>query len=233
MAVPKKSSTFASQFSNGTLADRLGNGLQNRVEQFDSARYLNPREMDTINVFIFFYTPYRGLLMKNICIRHYPSPCGELLLASTDHELCMCCWAGMACAERSLRRIRRYMNVEFTMASSAVIEQTVNQLDDYFAGHLTAFNIPLHPVGTDFQHRVWKALLDIPFGQTRSYMEIAKSIGNPQGVRAVAQAIGANGIGIIIPCHRVIGSNHSLTGFAGGLDKKQLLLQLERTISMK
>ena len=125
------------------------------------------------------------------------------------------------------------MNVEFTMASSAVIEQTVNQLDDYFAGHLTAFNIPLHPVGTDFQRRVWKALLDIPFGQTRSYMDIAKSIGNPQGVRAVAQAIGANGIGIIIPCHRVIGSNHSLTGFAGGLDKKQLLLQLERTISMK
>ncbi len=125
------------------------------------------------------------------------------------------------------------MNVEFTMASSAVIEQTVNQFDDYFAGHLTVFNIPLHPVGTDFQHRVWKALLDIPFGQTRSYMEIAKSIGNPQGVRAVAQAIGANGIGIIIPCHRVIGSNHSLTGFAGGLDKKQLLLQLERTISMK
>ena len=125
------------------------------------------------------------------------------------------------------------MNVEFTMASSAVIEQTVNQLDDYFAGHLTAFNIPLHPVGTDFQRRVWKALLDIPFGQTRSYMEIAKSIGNPQGVRAVAQAIGANGIGIIIPCHRVIGSNHSLTGFAGGLDKKQLLLQLERTIDMK
>ena len=125
------------------------------------------------------------------------------------------------------------MNVEFTMASSAVIEQTVNQLDDYFAGHLTTFNIPLHPVGTDFQRRVWKALLDIPFGQTRSYMEIAKSIGYPQGVRAVAQAIGANGIGIIIPCHRVIGSNHSLTGFAGGLDKKQLLLQLERTISMK
>ena len=125
------------------------------------------------------------------------------------------------------------MNVEFTMASSAVIEQTVNQLDDYFAGHLTAFNIPLHPVGTDFQRRVWKALLDIPFGQTRSYMEIAKSIGYPQGVRAVAQAIGANGIGIIIPCHRVIGSNHSLTGFAGGLDKKQLLLQLERTIDMK
>ena len=125
------------------------------------------------------------------------------------------------------------MNAEFTMASSAVIEQTVNQLDDYFAGHLTAFNIPLHPVGTDFQRRVWKALLDIPFGQTRSYMEIAKSIGNPQGVRAVAQAIGANGIGIIIPCHRVIGSNHSLTGFAGGLDKKQLLLQLEQTISMK
>ena len=86
----------------------------------------------------------------------------------------------------------------------------------------------LHPVGTDFQLRVWRALLDIPYGETKSYMEIAQTIGNPRGVRAVAQAIGANGIGIIIPCHRVIGSNHSLTGFAGGLDNKKFLLELER-----
>ena len=122
------------------------------------------------------------------------------------------------------------MNVSFTEASSIVIEQTKRQLDDYFAGRLKTFNIPLHPVGTDFQRRVWQSLLDIPYGATRSYMEIATSIGNPRGVRAVAQAIGANGIDILIPCHRVIGSNHSLTGFTGGLDKKQLLLELEGTL---
>ena len=76
--------------------------------------------------------------------------------------------------------------------------------------------------------RVWRALLDIPYGETRNYLDVAKSIGNEKGVRAVAQAIGANGIGILIPCHRVIGSNRSLTGFTGGLDKKEFLLELER-----
>ena len=168
-----------------------------------------------------------------ICIQYYSSPCGELILASTGNELCLCDWNGMPCAERNKRRIGRYVNADFSIASSAVLEETKRQLDDYFAGNRKMFDIPLHPVGTDFQLRVWRALLDIPYGETRSYMEIAKHIGNPKGVRAVAQAIGANGIDIFIPCHRVIGSNHSLTGFTGGLDKKEFLLELERTTSMK
>ena len=120
------------------------------------------------------------------------------------------------------------MNKDFRKETSPVIEQTKRQLDDYFAGNRKEFDIQLHTFGTDFQNRVWKALLDIPYGKTRTYMEIAKSIGNAKGVRAVAQAIGANSIDIIVPCHRVIGSNHSLTGFAGGLDKKRFLLELER-----
>lgn len=81
--------------------------------------------------------------------------------------------------------------------------------------------------GTDFQQSVWRALMEIPYGETRSYMQIAERIGNPKGVRAVAQAIGANGLSIIVPCHRVIGANHSLTGFAGGLEAKRFLLNLE------
>ena len=166
-----------------------------------------------------------------ICIQYYSSPCGELILASMGNELCLCDWNGMPCAERNKRRIGRYVNADFSIASSAVLEQTKSQLDDYFAGNRKVFNIPLHPVGTDFQLQVWRALLDIPYGETRSYLEIAKHIGNPKGVRAVAQAIGANGIDILIPCHRVIGSNHSLTGFTGGLDKKEFLLELERTTS--
>ena len=90
-----------------------------------------------------------------------------------------------------------------------------------------AFSIPLHPVGTDFQLQVWKALLNIPYGATRSYKQIATSIGRPEAVRAVARAIGANGISILIPCHRIIGSNRSLTGYAGGLEAKRMLLQME------
>ena len=163
-----------------------------------------------------------------ICIQYYNSPCGELVLASMGDELCLCDWNGMPCAERNLRRIGRYVNEDFRKETSPVIEQTKRQLDDYFAGNRKEFDIQLHTFGTDFQNRVWKALLDIPYGKTRTYMEIAKSIGNAKGVRAVAQAIGANSLDIIVPCHRVIGSNHSLTGFAGGLDKKRFLLELER-----
>ena len=163
-----------------------------------------------------------------ICIQYYNSPCGELILASMGNELCLCDWNGMPCAERNLRRIRRYVNKDFRKETSPVIEQTKRQLDDYFAGNRKEFDIQLHTFGTDFQNRVWKALLDIPYGKTRTYMEIAKSIDNAKGVRAVAQAIGANSLDIIVPCHRVIGSNHSLPGFAGGLDKKRFLLELER-----
>ena len=163
-----------------------------------------------------------------ICIQYYNSPCGELVLASMGDELCLCDWNGMPCAERNLCRIGRYVNEDFRKETSPVIEQTKRQLDDYFAGNRKEFDIQLHTFGTDFQNRVWKALLDIPYGKTRTYMEIAKSIGNAKGVRAVAQAIGANSLDIIVPCHRVIGSNHSLTGFAGGLDKKRFLLELER-----
>ena len=163
-----------------------------------------------------------------ICIQYYNSPCGELVLASMDDELCLCDWNGMPCAERNLRRIGRYVNKDFRKETSPVIEQTKRQLDDYFAGNRKEFDIQLHTFGTDFQDRVWKALLDIPYGKTRTYMEIAKSIDNAKGVRAVAQAIGANGIDILVPCHRVVGCNNSLTRYTGGLDKKRFLLELER-----
>ena len=166
--------------------------------------------------------------VQRISIQHYSSPCGELVLASMGHELCLCDWSGMACAKRNIRRIGRYMNVDFRVESSPVVEQTKRQLDDYFAGHRKTFDIPLHPFGTDFQLLVWRALVDIPYGETRTYMERATKIGNAKGVRAVAQAIGANGIDILIPCHRVIGSNHSMTGYTGGLDKKKFLIELER-----
>jgi methylated-DNA-[protein]-cysteine S-methyltransferase len=103
----------------------------------------------------------------------------------------------------------------------------VAQLKAYFAGELTDFDVELDLQGTEFQRRVWKALLTIPFGETRSYGEIAEQIGAPGAARAVGLANGHNPIAIVVPCHRVIGANGSLTGFGGGLDRKRTLLELE------
>lgn len=109
-----------------------------------------------------------------------------------------------------------------------LLAATCQQLDEYFAGTRTTFDLPLTPNGTEFQLAAWRALRDIPYGETRSYAEQATTIGRPKAVRAVGSANGRNPISIIVPCHRVIGSNGSLTGFGGGLDAKTYLLALER-----
>jgi len=101
------------------------------------------------------------------------------------------------------------------------------QLEAYFTGELTEFDLPLAPRGSEFQLSVWNALLEIPYGETASYGEIAKNVGRPDAVRAVGATNGRNPIAVIIPCHRVIGSDGSLVGYGGGLDRKRLLLELE------
>lgn len=110
---------------------------------------------------------------------------------------------------------------------SALLDRARAQLDAYFAGELEAFDLPLEPRGTAFQRSVWSALVDIPFGETSSYGMIAKRIGRPAAVRAVGAANGSNPIAVIIPCHRVIGSNGSLTGYGGGIPRKKWLLNHE------
>ncbi|MCZ6830967.1 MAG: methylated-DNA--[protein]-cysteine S-methyltransferase [Gammaproteobacteria bacterium] len=118
-------------------------------------------------------------------------------------------------------------------SNDEVLQQCERQLQEYFAGERQAFQLPLAAQGTEFQQRVWTALQAIPFGERRSYRDIADGIGNRKAVRAVGAANGKNPIPIVVPCHRVIGSDGSLTGFAGGLAAKQLLLQLEsRQIGM-
>ncbi|MFI6421691.1 methylated-DNA--[protein]-cysteine S-methyltransferase [Streptomyces sp. NPDC050842] len=105
--------------------------------------------------------------------------------------------------------------------------ETVRQLDAYFAGELTEFDLPLHLVGTPFQLRVWAELCRIPYGETRTYGELAEALGNPAASRAVGLANGKNPVGIVVPCHRVVGASGSLTGYGGGLDRKQRLLAFE------
>jgi methylated-DNA-[protein]-cysteine S-methyltransferase len=148
------------------------------------------------------------------------SPVGALTLVASDAGLVAILWED----DDPLRVRLPALEEE---PDNAILRETESQLADYFAGRLTRFSIPLDFRGTDFQKSVWNALLQIPFGETRSYAEIASAIGNPSAVRAVGAANGRNPISIIAPCHRVIGSNGALTGFAGGLDAKRLLLALE------
>lgn len=168
---------------------------------------------------------------KNIIkIRHYESPCGMLMLGSFDDKLCLCDWQIEQHRDHIDRRLKRMLNAEFEEGTSEVIDKAIKQLDEFFAGQRKIFDIPLLFVGTDFQKTVWNELQKIPFGKTVSYGEMARRIGMPKAVRAVANANGANSMSIFAPCHRVIGSDHSLTGYGGGLDAKRTLLKLEGVI---
>lgn len=117
--------------------------------------------------------------------------------------------------------------------NDAMLEQACKQIALYFEGRIQRFDMDLEVKGTEFQLRVWEALRGIPFGTTVSYSELAQTIGAPRAVRAVGAAVGRNPISIIVPCHRVVGSNGSLTGFAGGLERKRWLLEHERTVSLQ
>ena len=154
---------------------------------------------------------------------HYklmPSPVGELTLVARDGKLSAILWE----VERA-NRVRLGELIE--AHDSPVLLETERQLQQYFAGTRNQFELELDFTGTDFQKQVWQALLTIPFGETRSYSQIAQQIGNPKAVRAVGAANGRNPISIIAPCHRVVGASGGLTGFAGGLEAKQYLLTLE------
>ena len=168
--------------------------------------------------------------MNRIITRRYESPCGTLLLGSFGGRLCLCDWQVEKHRTHVDDRLRRLLKAEFTDGTSSVIERAVAQLDEYFAGRRKTFDVPLLFVGTDFQKTVWDKLLDIPFGETISYGEMVRQIGRPKSVRAVANANGANAISIFAPCHRVIGSDRTLTGYGGGLAAKEFLLRLENAI---
>ena len=123
--------------------------------------------------------------------------------------------------------ISTHRSVEGVCKETALIKEAHWQLTEYLRGERKAFDLPLNPQGTDFQKRVWKALCDIPYGETRSYKQIAEAIGNPKAVRAVGMANNRNPLLVVVPCHRVIGANGKLVGYAAGLDKKAFLLGME------
>ena len=161
---------------------------------------------------------------------HYRFPCGEMMLGSFDGRLCLCDWIDGRRRASVDRRLQRILNTNYVEGSSDDIEKAKYQLDEYFLNKRREFDIPLLFVGTDFQKKVWNELLKIPYGATVSYGELARRIGMPNAVRAVANANAVNAISIIAPCHRVIGSDGSLTGYGGGLERKRFLLELEAVI---
>lgn len=166
--------------------------------------------------------------MEKIVIQHWHSPVGELILGSYGEKLCLADWRYREQRAQLDKRLQKGLRTKYVEGSSDVIAETISELEAYFSGERTTFDIPLLLVGTVFQKAVWNALMQIPYGVTSSYLEQAKSIGNEKAVRAVASANGANAISILVPCHRIIGSNGTLTGYAGGLDVKQKLLELEQ-----
>jgi len=156
-----------------------------------------------------------------ICYQKIPTPAGSIFIAADDTYLRAITF------DRNEEKIRTSLS-DFKHGSNTIIKQTQMQLQEYFAGKRTEFDLPLSFSGTEFQQQTWRALLTIPYGETRSYSEQAHLIGNPRAVRAVGRTNGLNPIGIVVPCHRVIGKSGKLTGYAGGLDKKRFLLDLER-----
>ena len=145
--------------------------------------------------------------MNKIETKRWASPCGELVIGCYDGRLCMCDWG----RESVMRRLSRCLDATIVESATALTDETIGQL----------------MAGTDLQKIVWKSLMDIPYGETVSYRVLAEAIGRPTAVRAVANAVGANALSIIVPCHRVTGADGSLTGYAGGLDAKRQLLDLE------
>ncbi len=166
--------------------------------------------------------------MNQVFIQYHKTRFGELILGAFKGRLCMLDFRYRKMRPAIDNRIKSFFNAEFTLRDDEILVQTRKQLDEYLSGDRTRFDIPFLMAGTDFQKTVWNALLQVPYGKTASYLELAKAIDNEKAVRAVAVANGANAIAIIIPCHRIIGNNGELVGYGGGLAIKKRLLDLEQ-----
>ena len=166
--------------------------------------------------------------MNQINIQYYKTKIGELILGSFDGKLCLLDFRYRKMRITVDNRIKKGLDAEFVEQDSEFLAKIREQLNEYLNGGRKEFDIPLLMVGSDFQKSAWEALMKVPYGKTSTYLNLAKTIKNEKVVRAVANANGANSIGLIIPCHRIIGSNGELVGYSGGLPVKKQLLKLEQ-----
>lgn len=162
-----------------------------------------------------------------IFVDSYSAPAGELILGSFQGALCLCDWRFRKNRQAVDSRILSAFSARYEPGIDPVLVEARRQLDAYFQRKLTGFSVPLLPVGTDFQKKVWQALAEIPYGETCTYAELTKKIGPQSAIRAVAAANGANALSLFLPCHRVVGKGGALVGYAGGIKAKRFLLELE------
>lgn len=164
----------------------------------------------------------------NIIYRNLTSPIGDMIAGASKEGLCFLEWHDRGGVDRIKERVQKRYKMSLDKGDSDYLDRLETELSEYFNGDRKFFSIPLDIQGTTFEKLDWEQLLNIPYGETRSYGDIAKALGKPKAPRAVGRANGANYISIVIPCHRVIEANGNLRGYGGGLHRKKFLLELER-----
>lgn len=179
---------------------------------------------------IFGVSPKNSKQEKVVDLKRIETPLGTMIACANENGICMLEFSDRKALSTELKEISKHFNANIIQGENPHFTTLERELAEYFEGKRKDFTVPLSPVGTEFQKNVWEVLRKIPYGTTRSYLEQAQILGNPQAVRAVANANGLNKISIIIPCHRVIGKNGKLTGYGGGIWRKQKLLELEKAI---
>jgi len=168
--------------------------------------------------------------MNKITIQYFKTIFGELLLGAFNDQLCLCDWRYRKMRKAIDTRIISGLNANYIEEETRFLNNVIVQLNEYIKGTRTTFDIPVLMVGSPFQKSVWEELVKIPYGSTETYLGISNKLNNPKAIRAVASANGANAISVIVPCHRIIGSDGNLVGYAGGIDVKSKLLTLEGAI---
>lgn len=179
---------------------------------------------------VFGVSPKNSKHQKIIDLKRIETPLGTMYAAATESGICMLEFSDRKMLETELKHLSKSLNANIIQGESPFFEILEKELSEYFEGNRTEFTVPLDFVGSDFQKSVWEILMKIPYGQTWSYAKQAEILGDKNKVRAVANANGMNKISILIPCHRVIGSDGNLTGYGGGIWRKQKLLELEKAI---
>ena len=220
-------------------ARRLGRALEHMTNGQDVTSTAYDTGFDSVSGFNSAFAKFAGTSPSQskdrsmICVARLVTPLGPMIAAASASGLCLLEFSDRRMLETQFKRLAQRTGALIAPGTNPVIEQTQRELEDYFAGRRTYFTIPLEPAATAFQKEAWRALSEIPYGETRSYATQAKSIGRPSAVRAIARANGDNPIAVIVPCHRVVGSDGKLTGYGGGLHRKRFLLDLEKRVAGK
>ncbi|MBD8018033.1 bifunctional transcriptional activator/DNA repair enzyme AdaA [Kaistella pullorum] len=220
---------FQRMFKLNSAFKKLNSGENVTAAAFDSG-YESLSGFNDSFKNIFGVSPKNSKSEKVVDLKRIETPLGTMIACADDNGICMLEFSDRKALPTELKEISKHFNANIIQGENPHFKILEQELGEYFAGKRQIFTVPLSLVGTEFQKKVWEVLRGIPYGTTRSYQQQANILGNPKAVRAVANANGLNKISIIIPCHRVIGTNGTLTGYGGGIWRKQKLLELEQAM---